>query len=53
MKSCRECGAEMVEDAWEEIIFREGGIIIDAFEAWVCKETCGYYEKIEESHSNE
>jgi hypothetical protein len=53
MKHCKQCGAEMFEDAWEEIAFHEGGMVIDAFDAWVCKETCGYYEKVDGSHANE
>ncbi|HWO95344.1 MAG TPA: hypothetical protein VNM45_03175 [Bacillus sp. (in: firmicutes)] len=43
----------MVEDAWEEIAFHKDGMVIDAFNAWICKETCGYYEEIEWSHGDE
>ncbi len=53
MKHCKQCGAEMFEDAWEEIIFHEDGMVIDAFDARVCKETCGYFEKIDRSHNDE
>ncbi|TKC16417.1 hypothetical protein [Robertmurraya kyonggiensis] len=45
---CPNCKAELVEDAWEEIINQEdGGFLVDAYPAYVCKERCGYVKKIE------
>jgi hypothetical protein len=46
MKICKKCGSEMIEDANEEIKFVGDTIIVDAFNAWICKMHCGYFEKI-------
>jgi hypothetical protein len=47
LKRCKYCHAPLIEDAWEEVCFDEGTVIVDAFLAWVCSNRCGYYEKIE------
>ncbi|MCH1626462.1 hypothetical protein [Fredinandcohnia quinoae] len=53
MKYCNQCGAEMIEDAMEEITFDEDDVKIDGFHAFVCTKNCGYYEKIERNCNDE
>ena len=45
---CPRCGANLVEDAWENLQENEdGGITVDAFPAYVCQDKCGYMKQIE------
>ncbi|MFJ7970248.1 PD-(D/E)XK nuclease family protein [Psychrobacillus sp. NPDC096389] len=51
MKSsiCPCCGGELVEDAWESIRNREdGGIVIDVYPAYTCKDQCGFVKQKKE-----
>jgi hypothetical protein len=45
---CPNCGAELIEDAWESVVEKENGrIVVDAYPAFVCREQCGYVKRIE------
>jgi hypothetical protein len=47
-KQCPDCLVSLIEDFSEEIIESEiGSMVMDTFPAWVCKDHCGYYERIE------
>jgi hypothetical protein len=47
-KQCPTCLIPLIEDYSEEITKRENGsMVVDTFPAWVCKNHCGYYERIE------
>ncbi|MBP1971731.1 hypothetical protein J2Z83_003886 [Virgibacillus natechei] len=47
-ETCPHCGANLIEDAWEDITETEdGGIEIDAYPALICEEKCGYMKRIE------
>jgi hypothetical protein len=48
MASCPRCGALLIEDAWEESMVLEDSITLDVFEAFICSQYCGYYERLEE-----
>lgn len=43
---CPQCGAKMIEDAWDVVeILPNGDMKIEViFPAWVCSSFCGYYE---------
>ncbi|MBM7649260.1 hypothetical protein JOC78_002213 [Bacillus ectoiniformans] len=46
---CPECGGELIEDAWENIIEHEdSSMTVDAFSAYVCERKCGYYERADQ-----
>ncbi|VEF46917.1 Uncharacterised protein [Bacillus freudenreichii] len=46
-KSCPDCGARLIDDTLENIVEREDGtVVIDAYPALVCKQGCGYTERI-------
>jgi ribosomal protein S27AE len=45
---CPKCGAAVIEDAWEDIVENESGnFTLDGFQAYVCKQKCGYVERID------
>ncbi|MDR7000992.1 hypothetical protein [Neobacillus niacini] len=45
---CPRCGSELLEDAWESLRETEdGGFIMDAYPAYVCKKKCGYMKQID------
>lgn len=45
---CPNCGANLIEDASENLIQTEdGGFVMDAYPAYVCQNDCGYVKKIE------
>lgn len=45
---CPDCGAKLIEDAWEIITELPNGDLVQdiIYPAWVCSDFCGYYEKI-------
>ncbi|MBY0121487.1 hypothetical protein [Bacillus sp. S/N-304-OC-R1] len=43
----------MIEDAYEEINFEDESAIVNSFSAWICMQSCGYYEKINENEGEE
>jgi hypothetical protein len=46
---CIECGCELIDDAWEEVIeMEDGSIFLDSFYAWVCIRNCGFYIRKEQ-----
>lgn len=45
MKKCPNCGANLIDDAWDVVEETDSGYIIDAFYAYVCENGCGYYER--------
>ncbi|WP_456276584.1 PD-(D/E)XK nuclease family protein [Bacillus sp. AK128] len=46
---CPNCNASLIEDAWENTYEKEdGGIMLDAFLAFVCESQCGYSKRIED-----
>jgi hypothetical protein len=41
---CPLCGSALIEDYWDIVEeTKDGGFLLDAFEAWVCKRKCGFY----------
>ncbi|MBP0725157.1 PD-(D/E)XK nuclease family protein [Bacillus sp. RG28] len=45
---CPRCGAVLLEDAWESLQEKEdGGFLVDAYPAYVCRAKCGYMKMIE------
>lgn len=45
----KNCGAELAEDAWEELTETEdGGVMVDAYPVYVCRNDCEYVERITE-----
>lgn len=48
IKNCPNCGASLIDDAWEDIIEKEDGtFILDGYPALVCENNCGYVKRIE------
>ena len=47
--NCPDCGAKMIEDAWEIIDFLpNGNIQIKSIHpAWICSKMCGYFVEME------
>lgn len=44
--TCPDCDLILIDDYWDIVEESpDGGFILDAFEAWVCPNRCGYYEK--------
>ncbi|MFJ7726531.1 PD-(D/E)XK nuclease family protein [Neobacillus sp. NPDC097160] len=44
---CPRCGAKLMEDASESLRETEdGGFVVDAYPAYVCREKCGYTKRI-------
>lgn len=47
-KKCMNCNAPMHIDYWDTVEeLEDGSFFVDAFEAWVCKNRCGYFERVE------
>ncbi len=47
MKICPNCGGHLYEDAWDTVTEKEdGSFLVDAFQANVCEEECGYVERL-------
>jgi len=47
---CPRCGADLVEDVWEELQETEdGGFVIDAYPVYVCQDKCGYMKRAEDT----
>ena len=43
---CPQCGANVIDDFWEEIdILENGNILLDTFEAFVYEKRCSYCER--------
>lgn len=43
---CPNCRADLMDDYWDTVEeLANGDYLVDAFEAWVCKNRCGYYER--------
>jgi PD-(D/E)XK nuclease superfamily len=48
-KDCPQCGAELLEDAWENVQETEdGGVMVDSYAAYVCREKCGFVKRMED-----
>lgn len=46
---CPKCNLTLVDDYWDTVVENEKGeFVLDAFEAWVCPNRCGYYIKMAE-----
>jgi hypothetical protein len=46
---CPRCGGVLIEDAWENLQGTEvGGVVIDAYSAYVCQNKCGFVKRIED-----
>jgi uncharacterized protein with PIN domain len=43
---CESCGGSLLEDAWEEIIETDEGYMVDAFQALICRNGCGFYIRL-------
>jgi hypothetical protein len=38
------CGSALIDDCWDIMEdTKDGGFILDVFEAWVCERKCGFY----------
>jgi len=47
---CPRCGADLVEDVWEELQETEdGGFVFDAHPVYVCQDKCGYMKRAEDT----
>lgn len=47
-KKCMNCNAPMDLDFWDTVEEQEdGSFLVDVFEAWVCINQCGYFERVE------
>ncbi|WP_274853126.1 hypothetical protein [Bacillus methanolicus] len=52
--NCQTCGAPLIRDYWDTVEELESGeYLVDAFEAMVCSNRCGYYERINYSIKDE
>jgi len=41
---CPLCGSALIDDYWDIMEdTKDGGFILDVFEAWVCERKCGFY----------
>jgi hypothetical protein len=47
-KKCIKCNAPMCLDYWDTVEEQDDGSLhLDVFEAWVCINRCGYFERKE------
>lgn len=45
--TCPDCGGKLMDDYWDEVEEdHRGNFNLDAFEAWVCENRCGYYIRL-------
>lgn len=43
-KKCPKCHVILIDDYWDTVEEdKEGNFILDAFQAWVCPNRCGFY----------
>lgn len=46
---CPKCNLILIDDYWDTVVENEKGeFVLDAFEARVCPNRCGYYMKMAE-----
>ncbi|MFS0862107.1 hypothetical protein [Fredinandcohnia sp. 179-A 10B2 NHS] len=46
-KMCPNCNVQLVESYWDTVEEQEdGSFILDSFEAFVCMNRCGYFERL-------
>ncbi|GMB09529.1 hypothetical protein EDD69_11352 [Thermolongibacillus altinsuensis] len=46
LKTCPLCGSLLLDDYLDIVEeLEDGSFYVDVFEAWVCENFCGYYER--------
>lgn len=52
-RSCPKCNKSLNLDYWDIVWeMEDGSFLMDVFDAWVCEDRCGYYERAKEEELN-